>query len=40
VLALFDTSGIEDALGAENYAEFIIGLTMLEKAQGDILYGK
>ncbi len=39
VLALFDTSDIEDALGAENFAEFIAGLTVLEKAQGDILYG-
>ena len=40
VLALFDTSSIEDALGAENYAGFISGLKVLEKAQGDILYGK
>ncbi len=40
VLALFDTSGIEDALGVENYAQFTNGLTILEKAQGDILYGK
>jgi 4-amino-4-deoxy-L-arabinose transferase-like glycosyltransferase len=40
VLALFDTSGIEDALGAQNVAQFTDGLTILEKAQGDILYGK
>lgn len=40
VLALFDTSGIEDALGAENFAAFIDGLVVLEKAQGDSLYGK
>jgi hypothetical protein len=40
VLALFDTSGIEDALGAENVAQFTDGLVVLEKAQGDVLYGK
>jgi hypothetical protein len=40
VLALFDTSGIEDTLGSENYAGFISGLKVLEKAQGDTLYGK
>jgi hypothetical protein len=40
VLALFDTSGIEDALGTENMAQFTNGLTILEKTQGDILYGK
>ena len=40
VLALFDTSGIEDALGAENVSLFIDGLVVMEKAQGDILYGK
>ncbi len=40
VLALFDTSDIEDALGAENVAQFTDGLTILEKVQGDTLYGK
>jgi len=40
VLALFDTSNIEDALGVENIADFSSGLTVLEKTQGDILYGK
>jgi 4-amino-4-deoxy-L-arabinose transferase-like glycosyltransferase len=40
VLALFDTSGIEDALGVENLEAFSSGLTVLKKAQGDILYGK
>jgi hypothetical protein len=40
VLALFDTSNLEDALGTENIAEFTAGLTILDKAQGDILYGK
>jgi hypothetical protein len=40
VLALFDTSDIEDALGAENIAQFTDGLSILEKAQGDVLYGK
>jgi len=39
VLALFDTTSIEDALGAENVAQFTAGLTLLEKAQGDTLYG-
>jgi hypothetical protein len=40
VLALFDTSGIEDAFGAADVAQLTQGLTILEKAQGDILYGK
>jgi len=40
VLALFDTSDIEDALGAENIAQFTEELSILEKAQGDVLYGK
>lgn len=40
VLALFDTTDIEDALGVENLEDFASGLTVLEKTQGDILYGK
>jgi 4-amino-4-deoxy-L-arabinose transferase-like glycosyltransferase len=40
VLALFDTTNIEDALGVENSDSFSSGLTILEKAQGDVLYGK
>jgi 4-amino-4-deoxy-L-arabinose transferase-like glycosyltransferase len=40
VLALFNTTDIEDALGVENLEAFSSGLTVLEKAQGDILYGK
>jgi hypothetical protein len=40
VLALFDTSDIEDALGAGNIAQFTEGLSILEKTQGDVLYGK
>ncbi|RPH60676.1 MAG: phospholipid carrier-dependent glycosyltransferase [Chloroflexi bacterium] len=40
VLALFDTSNIEEALGAENVDQFISGLVVLQKAQGDVLYGK
>lgn len=40
VLALFDTSGIEDALGTDTVENFTAGLTVLEKAQGDLLYGK
>lgn len=40
VLALFNTTDIEDALGGENLADFASGLTVLEKTQGDILYGK
>lgn len=40
VLALFNTTDIEDALGVENLEDFSSGLTVLEKAQGDILYGK
>jgi 4-amino-4-deoxy-L-arabinose transferase-like glycosyltransferase len=40
VLALFDTSNLEDALGAQNGETLIPGLKILQKAQGDILYGK
>lgn len=40
VLALFDTSGIEDALGTDTVEDLTAGLTVLEKAQGDLLYGK
>jgi len=40
VLALFDTSNVEDAIGVDNIADFSSGLVVLEKAQGDILYGK
>jgi hypothetical protein len=40
VLALFDTSNLEDALGAQNGETLIPGLQILQKAQGDILYGK
>jgi hypothetical protein len=40
VLALFDTSNIEDALGVDTIGDFSSGLTVLEKAQGDVLYGK
>lgn len=40
VLALFNTTDIEDALGVENLEDFASSLTVLEKAQGDILYGK
>jgi len=38
VLALFDTSGIEDAFGEEIALQFD-GLTLLEKSQGNVLYG-
>lgn len=40
VLALFDTTNIEDALGVETIDQLNSGLTVLQKAQGDILYGK
>jgi hypothetical protein len=40
VLALFDTSTLEDALGTQNIEAFVSGLGVLQKAQGDILYGK
>lgn len=40
VLALFDTSNLEDAFGMQNVDVFTAGLTMLQKAQGDSLYGK
>lgn len=39
VLALFDTSDIEDAFGEEIALQFD-GLTLLEKSQGNVLYGK
>lgn len=38
VLALFDTSGIEDAFGGEIALQFD-GLTVLEKSQNSVLYG-
>jgi len=40
VLALFDTSTLEDALGTQNLVAFVNGLGLLQKAQGDLLYGK
>jgi 4-amino-4-deoxy-L-arabinose transferase-like glycosyltransferase len=40
VLALFDTSNLEDAPGMQDITALISGLTVLQKAQGDILYGK
>ena len=40
VLALFDTTVIEDDTGTNNFDEFINGLKVLQKTQGDILYGK
>jgi hypothetical protein len=40
VLALFDTSDIEGALGLEEIDDFSSGLAILKKAQGDILYGR
>lgn len=40
VLSMFETANLEDSLGMENIAELTAGLTVLEKAQGDILYGK
>lgn len=40
VLALFDTSNLEDAPGMQDITTFISGLTVMQKAQGDILYGK
>jgi 4-amino-4-deoxy-L-arabinose transferase-like glycosyltransferase len=40
VLALFDTSNLEDAPGMQDIAALISGLKILQKAQGDILYGK
>ena len=39
VLALFDTSDIEGAFGEEIALQFD-GLTLLEKSQGNVLYGK
>ena len=40
VLALFDTSNLEDAPGMQDITAFVSGLTVIQKAQGDILYGK
>ena len=40
VLALFDSSNLEDALGAQNIQDLTTGLGIIQKAQGDILYGK
>ena len=40
VLALFDTSSLEDALSIQDSANFVNGLEILQKTQGDILYGK
>jgi hypothetical protein len=40
VLALFDTTTLEDTLGIQNSAEFVNGLVVLQKAQGDVLYGR
>jgi 4-amino-4-deoxy-L-arabinose transferase-like glycosyltransferase len=40
VLALFDTSNLEDALGVENVGSLTNGLSVVQKAQGDIIYGK
>jgi 4-amino-4-deoxy-L-arabinose transferase-like glycosyltransferase len=39
VLALFDTASIEDAHGTNDFDKFIAGLDLLQKAQGDVLYG-
>lgn len=39
VLALFDTTNIEDALGMTSIEQISPGMTVLEKSQGDILYG-
>jgi 4-amino-4-deoxy-L-arabinose transferase-like glycosyltransferase len=40
VLALFDVSSLEDALKMQDSTDFINGLVVLQKTQGDILYGK
>ena len=40
VLALFDTSNLEDALGTQNIDFQTTGLKIIQKTQGDILYGK
>lgn len=39
VLALFDTSDLEDALGTQNIQSLTSGLKIIQKTQGDILYG-
>jgi hypothetical protein len=36
---LFDESNLEDALGMQNINFITAGLKVLQKAQGDILYG-
>lgn len=40
VLALFNTDGMENSLGPENFQQFTAGLEVLEKSQGNALYGK
>ncbi len=40
VLALFDISNLEDAQGTQDIQSMVNGLTILQKAQGNILYGK
>ena len=40
VLALFDISNLEDAQGPQDIQSFVTGLSVLQKAQGDILYTK
>jgi 4-amino-4-deoxy-L-arabinose transferase-like glycosyltransferase len=40
VLALFDTSAVDDSPGGDNQNEYISGLKLILKAQGDVLYGK
>jgi len=40
VLALFDTTSLEDTFGTVDAGTFIDGLTLLQKTQGDVLYGK
>lgn len=40
VLALFDTANLEETPGMQNIETFIAGLKVVQKAQGDVLYGK
>ena len=40
VLALFDTSSLDEASGSQNIQSLITDLNILQKAQGDVLYGK
>ena len=40
VLALFDVSNLEDAQSSQDIQSLVSGLSILQKAQGDILYGK